>query len=962
MRNIELFLVLVISVISSDCKSLSISDDAESNESYGSAYNEDDASSRLASGKTIMLPTRTKTVPIWNRASGILPATVESPSPVTARLPDIVLDPTPPANVTDAKLSPEAISDKIEPVIEIDQAPDWLREAIEEMVQVVQREILPTKNELNTAVGVISETERTIPVTLVDGVGFVSVETEKPTTGSTASTTTPRPVSVSSSTLWVTSEATQRPSSISTAEATKAKTTTTRTTRTTSKPIQINQQRDAITRTTLKVSPIHWIVTSQPTKKSTETTRTTSTTTLATSTSLLTTLNNKVIRSTTKLQDDDYDYEVTTAPFVAPTTPSTVQWWESPPNYQFATLIAQEKEASEDKALAVPVEKTTTKRPSELPPPPPNPLFNLQQDVLGSLFSSNNRFPVWPSTPRRPVIVRAPSRSTTTTQAPRTRPTQRPRPSSSPTRRRRPSVVPIRQRPAQHPNSVFSQFIRLPQVLRPPFPVDSGVTDSPLTVEDPEFATETPENSTASFDIELIVQETLRPPFPPNFTLTDSTTSTTAATTSTTASTTTSTTSTTTEQPPSSTSPSNDTVTTYSYVLVNLWSYVNGQLSLVGQQLVPSTVLNGTNAADGAILTTSALSATLLEQLAALLNSATSTTTTSTSTTTTTKKPSRPYGGVGNPSLIGIIQTVDRNNTYYPSPTYGAPKPPSQTYGPPKAPSQTYGVPSLTYGLPKAPSSTYGVPQAPSTTYGAPPAPSSTYGVPPIPSSTYGAPPVPSSTYGAPPVAVRNATKTASAIVPESVIYSPPLPSATMNQFPQDPVKKKAPNRVGSNTNNLHLSSNLLIHGPLHTPPGAPAGSVGMDPGPTTSTTTTSTTSAPFFINANTNNLNRRPNPRPAKPTRRRPILAVKKPNRGPTFVNKKNTNKATSGAIRPSLPSAGPTAFVQGGNPLGALLPDFILEELSQQVHSLPVDAISKAPTGFERRSGLATSSETGN
>lgn len=368
---------------------------------------------------------------------------------------------------------------------------------------------------------------------------------------------------------------------------------------------------------------------------------------------------------------------------------------------------------------------------------------------------------------------------------------------------------------------------------------------------------------------------------------------------------------------------------------------MNGQLTLIGQQLVPAQVLAGVNITNGATIQTSNLPTSVVSQLNGILQSGT---TPPTTTTTTTAGPIRPYGGVGNPSLLGVIQTIERNSsvTGYgaPSQAYGLPKPPSQAYGLPQAPSAGYSAPaapSTSYGVPPAPSQIYGLPSSASVSqsYGSPPsAPSSSYGAPPAaPSTSYG---VPSKGYGAP------RPSTSVGVVPQSAVYISKQPKPTMNQF--ETTKKPPPhitssaNVVGNvvpnrtpiqqpNFSNLQNQPSLQHQPTLHlahTPPDPP-----LVLSPIRGTTSKPTTAK-------------------TKPTARTTTMKtlVRPPNKNSNLPNK-----------TPEVTSA-PTAFVQGGNPLGALLPDFILESLAQaQTGHSPValGALPKSDpsTGFASRLG---------
>ena len=134
--------------------------------------------------------------------------------------------------------------------------------------------------------------------------------------------------------------------------------------------------------------------------------------------------------------------------------------------------------------------------------------------------------------------------------------------------------------------------------------------------------------------------------------------------------------------------------------------------------------------------------------------------TASSTTTTTTPAPNRPYGGVGNPSLIGITKTQEKKvhlaapphgyaapakgyaalSSTYGVPAYGPPQTSSQGYG---APSKGYGVPSQSYGPPLTASQGYSAPSggysSPAHAYKAPEeeyaTPSKGYGVPSMYSS-----------------------------------------------------------------------------------------------------------------------------------------------------------------------------------------------------------------------------------
>jgi len=284
-------------------------------------------------------------------------------------------------------------------------------------------------------------------------------------------------------------------------------------------------------------------------------------------------------------------------------------------------------------------------------------------------------------------------------------------------------------------------------------------------------------------------------------------------------------------------------------VVVNLWNYVNGQLSLVGQQVMPSQALSNLDTTNGASSSSSVdLPASVIAALAGLTQS----TSTTEATTTAIPLPSRPYGGVGNPSLQGIIQTLSQ------------------------AASKNLSSPSLSYGVPKPPSSTYGVP-----------------------SQTYVKPP--SQSYGTPP------TKLSAIAAPESVVYGALPPKPTMNQF----ASEQNPSTVGT-----AASPNRV------TPSTSPGLFFVDSQNPANHKPPQHFVSADSFLSA-TN----------AKPTKqvatKRPSAAVIRPVKPDKVI--KNPIKGSNLNIISEKPNpAAPGAFVQGGNPIGALLPDFILESLA--------------------------------
>ncbi|XP_046445725.1 mucin-5AC-like isoform X2 [Daphnia pulex] len=365
--------------------------------------------------------------------------------------------------------------------------------------------------------------------------------------------------------------------------------------------------------------------------------------------------------------------------------------------------------------------------------------------------------------------------TTTTTRKPKTNPS-----TTTASTRKPPATIPIKQT-NKRPDSV--QFVRVPLPnLRPPFPVDSGVTDEPGNFQ--EFVRTTTEfpDSDATDDLEIDLGGTeIRPVFPAEFEAAEELFANGEFT----------------DSPDSSSNSSTDSTGSgggtsgtgsnglideqqipINFVVVNIWNYVGGQLTLVGQQVVPAQVLAGINITNGATIQSSSLPETILNQLTSLLGS-TTLSTTSTTTTTTTPKPTlppRPYGGVGNPALVGVGPSVVKGQDYgKPSQTYGPPKAPSTSYGPPKAPSTSYGPP-------KAPSTSYGPP--PASSYGPPPADS--YGPPPA--SSYGPPPVDS--YGPPPASSYGPPPTSYGPPPTS--YGPPPPTS-YGPPPQPAISLPAP-------------------------------------------------------------------------------------------------------------------------------------------------------------------------
>ena len=101
-------------------------------------------------------------------------------------------------------------------------------------------------------------------------------------------------------------------------------------------------------------------------------------------------------------------------------------------------------------------------------------------------------------------------------------------------------------------------------------------------------------------------------------------------------------------------------------VVVNVWNYIDGQLQLAGRQTIPSQSLAGIQFNGG-------LPATL-----------------------TTPTPSRLYGGVGNPSLSGIVQTQPEKEVDPAVAAYDDPHIPSRGYAPlpatPGAPNGYGGI------------------------------------------------------------------------------------------------------------------------------------------------------------------------------------------------------------------------------------------------------------------------------
>ena len=519
-----------------------------------------------------------------------------------------------------------------------------------------------------------------------------------------------------------------------------------------------------------------------------------------------------------------------------PSTQQTTEWWITKPNYQFDNLGEEDADyISSDGNQAT---ATSAESPDAgLAPPKSPPHFNIfYEDGQEAPTGLKNRPPsFYQSTPRlplsaNPLIVKAPlatrpstarpkttdkptttattrrpsttkkatttTTTTTTTPKPRTsRPkttttttTKKPKtsPSTTISTRKPPATIPIKQT-NKRPDSV--QFVRVPLPnLRPPFPVDSGVTDEPGNFQ--EFVRTTTElpDSDATDNLEIDLGGTeIRPVFPPEFEaaeeltaygeFTDSPTDSPANTTDSTGST------------GGSNALIDEQQIPINFVVVNIWNYVGGQLTLVGQQVVPAQVLAGINITNGATIQSSSLPETILNQLTNLLGSTTQLTTTSTTTTTTTPKPTlppRPYGGVGNPALVGVGPSVVKGQDYgKPSQTYGPPKAPSTSYGPPKAPSTSYGPPppASSYGPP--PASSYGPP--PGSSYGPPPAdsygppPASSYGPPPP--TSYGPPPPTS--YGPPPSTSYGPPPPTSYGPPPPTSYGPPPPPAISAPAPQ---------------------------------------------------------------------------------------------------------------------------------------------------------------------------------
>jgi hypothetical protein len=170
---------------------------------------------------------------------------------------------------------------------------------------------------------------------------------------------------------------------------------------------------------------------------------------------------------------------------------------------------------------------------------------------------------------------------------------------------------------------------------------------------------------------------------------------------------------------------------------------------------------------------------------------------------------------------------------------------------------------------------------------------------------------VPSRVPQSAPLKVSGAPSVNSAVIetPQSVVYGALPPKPTMNQFDseQNPSKGggtvSSPNRVTSSTSSglFFVGSQDSAH---HKPP-------------------QHFVSADSFLSA-TN----------AKPTKqvatKRPSPAVIRPVKPDKVI--KNPIKGSNLNIISEKPNpAAPGAFVQGGNPIGALLPDFILESLAQ-------------------------------
>ncbi|KAI9566023.1 hypothetical protein GHT06_009822 [Daphnia sinensis] len=1069
---------------------------------------------RLVRVQTFARPIRTKTRPVWYngqspvsfKSSSTTASTTTKPStsvePISETIPTTDLTTTPSAteevNKTADAASTTPIDDNNSTTIELSQSQEerWLIETLEEVAQTVQDSQPSSDDSLEQTVATEAPKVQEEKLNEQQNSLSYSAGSSPELVVHDSVTSTPVPATISSAPVWIyrpTSAPSKEPASVlSPAKrgGTQPPANTNGLSRwgVTVKPGAAGTVSTTV-RSLKQPNPVGLVTASKP---------------VADVERLTTTAHHKVPRSTLASQ--------MLSKTAIPSTHQTTDWWVTKPNFQYDNLSVEDADYSlSESSQTTGISDGTADPNAELPPPKSPPHFNIfyadGQEAPNSIKNRPASF--YQSTPRlplaaNPLVIKAPlatrtstvrpkttgkpttttttkrpsttkraaPTTTTTTTTPRPK-TSRPRttsttttnkPKSKPTTvstRKPPATIPIRQT-SNRPDSV--QFVRVPLPnLRPPFPADSGVTDEPGNFQ--EFVrttTETPEDPSEVTDVfEIDVGGTeIRPVFPPEFEaeeqfgvdgeLTDNTAETNTNTTDSSSTGTSGT---------ESNGLIDEQQIPINFVVVNIWNYVGGQLTLVGQQVVPAQILAGINITNGATIQSSSLPETILNQLTNLLGSTTPLTTPSTTTTTTTPKPTqppRPYGGVGNPALVGVGPSVVKGPAYgKPSQTYGPPKAPSTSYGTPtKAPSTSYGPPPPSYyGPPPSPS--YGPPPSPS--YGPPPSPS--YGPPPSPSygpppaSSYGPPPAssygppPPSSYGPPPsyvpppppsisepaqyYAPPTTTVAPSYVLPEQS-YQPPSPTPLdleANQYPTTsygppPTTKAPPTSYGPPV----IAAPTISYGP---PPKAPSTSYGVPsvligqpiqmsygPPPTpkpidlesyaekhhhhdyhhhqafnmdyhpdhrTTTTTTTTTASPVtistqyaplghqFSSASFSQVQVKPPLNQPSPPEINNHLIVKGIANANQINNNNNNNKNTGkgGGRRPSNKKkqgvkavsttlrtpqgnlnfvdinngASPGPFVKGGNPLGALLPDFILESLGHPMSFLPHE--------FSHRSG---------
>ncbi|XP_057369789.1 mucin-2-like [Daphnia carinata] len=1065
---------------------------------------------RLVRVQTFTRPIRTKTRPVWYngqspvsfKSSSTTTSTTTKPStsvePISETIPttDITTTPSTAEDVNKTATNTTPIDDNNSTTIELSQSQEerWLIETLEEVAQTVQGSEPSSDDSLEQTVATeapkvqeekLNEQQNSLSYSAASSPELIVHDSV---------TSTPLPATISSAPVWIyrpTSAPSKEPASVL-SPAKRGGTQPPANTNGLSRwgvTVKPGVAGSTTVRSLKQPNPVGLVTASKP---------------VADVERLTTTAHHKTPRSTLASQ--------MLSKTAIPSTQQTTDWWVTKPNFQYDNLSVEDADyALSESSQTTGISADLAEQNAELPPPKSPPHFNIfyadGQEAPNSIKNRPASF--YQSTPRlplsaNPLVIKAPLATRTSTVRPKTtgkpttttttkRPsttkraapttttttttpkpkTSRPRtpstttnkPKSKPTTistRKPPATIPIRQT-SNRPDNV--QFVRVPLPnLRPPFPVDSGVTDEPGNFQ--EFVrttTETPEDPlevTDVFEIDVGGTE-IRPVFPPEFEaeeefgatgdLTDNTAETNTSTT----------------DSGSTTSSGSETNNNglideqqipINFVVVNIWNYVGGQLTLVGQQVVPAQVLAGINITNGATIQSSSLPETILSQLTNLLGSTTPLTTSTTTTTTTTPKPTlppRPYGGVGNPALVGVGPSVVKG------PEYGKP---SQTYGPPKAPSTSYGPP------PKAPSTSYG-PPPPAESYGPPPQsygppPPSSYGPPPAssyvppPASSYGPPPAPSygppppSSYGPPPsyapppsiaapaqyYAPPTTTVAPSYVLPEQS-YQPPSPTPLdleAIQYPTTsygppPTTKAPPTSYGPPV----IAAPTINYGPppkapstsYGPPPKAPSTSYGVPsvqigqpiqtsygPPPTpkpidlesyaekhhhhhhdyhhhqasnmdyhpdhrTTTTTTTTTASPVtisayhaphqFSSASFSQLQVKPPLNAPNPPEINNHLIVKGIANANQISNNNNNKNTAKGNRRPSNKKkqgvkavsttlrtpqgnlnfvdinngASPGPFVKGGNPLGALLPDFILESLGHPMSFLPHE--------FSHRSG---------